>query len=119
MLPGGIMSARKHLLKSPPFAVEEAIKRLGANIRTARLRRNLSAAEVAAKIGANRRVVADAESGKLSTAIAVYVALLWALDLLRHLDGVADPSKDSEGLALAMTRERSRAKQRVSVDDDF
>ena len=113
------MSARKHLLKTPPYAVEGAIKRLGANIRTARLRRNLSTAEVAEKIGTNRRVVADAENGKLSTAIAVYVALLWALDLLSHFDGIADPSKDSEGLALAMTRERSRAKRNVSLDDDF
>jgi transcriptional regulator with XRE-family HTH domain len=113
------MSARKHLLKTPPYAVEGAIKRLGANIRTARLRRNLSTAEVAAKIGTNRRVVADAENGKLSTAIAVYVALLWALDLLGHFEGIADPSKDSEGLALAMMRERSRAKRNVSLNDDF
>jgi|SRR5215831_9822843 len=113
------MSARKQLLKAPPFAVEQAIRKFGANIRTARLRRNLSIADVAARIGANRRVVADAEKGKLSTGIAVYVALLWALDLLKHFDDVADPAKDSEGLAMAMTRERSRAKQSVSLNDDF
>jgi ribosome-binding protein aMBF1 (putative translation factor) len=113
------MSAKKHLLKSPPYAVEETIKRLGANIRIARLRRNLSAADIAAKIGTNRRVVADAENGKLSTAIAVYVALLWALDLLDHLEKVADPGADSEGLALALARERSRSKQNTALDDDF
>ena len=113
------MSAKQHLLKSPPYAVEEAITRLGANIRIARLRRNLSLADVAAKIGTNRRVVADAENGKLSTAIAVYIAMLWALDLLGHIEKVADPATDSEGLALAVARERSRSKQNTALDDDF
>ena len=71
--------ARKNLLtSSPPYAVEQAIHRLGANLRTARLRRNLSVEDVAQKIGTGRRAVMEAEKGKASTSAAVYLALLRA-----------------------------------------
>lgn len=112
--------SRNFLLSTPPYAVEQAIKQLGANLRTARLRRNLSVHEVAQKIGTGPRAVIDAEKGKPSTGIAVYVALLWAFDLLDQLDGVADPERDKEGSALARSRERTRARHgRGPLSDDF
>lgn len=46
------MSSRNLLLAAPPYPVEQALKSLGSNLRTARLRRNLSLEDVAAKIGA-------------------------------------------------------------------
>jgi len=114
------MSQRNKLLEAPPFAVEESITRLGANLRTARLRRNLTIQQVADKIGTGRRAVMDAEKGKISTGIAVYTALLWVYKLLDQLYDVADPSQDEEGTTLAMARERERAKQgRGGLDDDF
>lgn len=57
------MSRSNPLLTALPFPVEQSLKRLGANLKTARLRRNLSLTAVAEKIGANRRVIADAENG--------------------------------------------------------
>ena len=60
------MSTRNPLLTSPPFPVDQATKTLGANLRNARLRRNLSIQEVAQKIGTGPRAVADAEKGKAS-----------------------------------------------------
>lgn len=102
---------------APPYPVEQAIERLGVNLRTARLRRNLTIAEVAEKIGTGPRAVSDAEKGKVSTGIAVYVALLWAYDLLGPLGEVADPAKDEEGQALA--RERMRARATEELDSDF
>ena len=54
------MTARNKLLMAPPYAVEQILKRLGANLRTARLRRNLSIGEMAEKIGTGIRGVADA-----------------------------------------------------------
>jgi hypothetical protein len=59
------------------------------------------------------------EKGKASTAIGVYVAALWALDLLEHLSSVADPTKDAEGLALALARERSKVRKTEVLDNDF
>lgn len=113
------MTARSKLLTAPPYAVEQTLQRLGVNIRTARLRRNLTIGEVAQKIGTGLRVVADAEHGKPSTAIAVYAALLWALDLLHQLDHVAAPEQDEQGQALALTRERTRARAQPAQDNDF
>jgi len=113
------MTARNPLLQAPPYPVEQALKRLGANLRTARLRRNLTIDEVAEKIGAGRRAVINAENGKPSTGIAVYAALLWAFDLLDLFADVADPAKDMEGQARARARERARARISGGLDDDF
>lgn len=115
------MVRRNPLLTAPPYAVEQTLRRLGAHLRTARLRRNLTIAEVAQKIGTGPRAVMDAEKGKPSTAIAVYTALLWAFDLLDQLDVVAEPTRDGEGQALALSRERSHARRPRAgrLDDDF
>lgn len=113
------MTATNTLTTTPPHSVEQALTRLGANLRTARLRRNLTIAEVAEKIGTGPRPVSDAEKGKATTAAAVYVALLWAYDLLDPLGDVADPAMDEEGLALSMRRERARARASERLDNDF
>lgn len=112
--------ARKNILTSnPPYQVEQAIGRLGANLRTARLRRNLTLDDVAEKIGTGRRAVMEAEKGKPSTSAAVYTALLWAYDLLEPMEVLADPSRDIEGLALSTRRERARAETPTELDSDF
>ena len=111
------MTAKNTLTQAPPYAVEKAIKRLGTNLRTARLRRNLTIEDVAQKIGTGPRAVSDAEKGKISTSIAVYTALLWACDLLDQMRDVADPALDEEGLNLSLLKERARAKE--GLDNEF
>lgn len=106
-------------MAAPPYPVEQAVKRLGVNLRTARLRRNLTIDDVAQKIGTGPRAVMDAEKGKPSTGVAVYVALLWAYDLLGPFTEVADPARDEEGQALAFASERSRARAPEELDNDF
>ncbi|GMQ95886.1 MAG: helix-turn-helix transcriptional regulator [Gammaproteobacteria bacterium] len=113
------MTAKNTLVTVPPYPVEQAIKRLGANLRVARLRRNLTIADVAQKIGTGPRAVADAEKGKRSTGIVVYAALLWAYDLLGPFSELADPAGDEEGLTLSATRERARARETGNLDSDF
>lgn len=113
------MAAPNPLIAAPPYAVDQVLKRFGADLRTARVRRGLTVDEVSKKIGTGVRAVADAEKGKPSTGVAVYVALLWAYDLLSQLDTVADPTRDAEGQALAKTRERSRARRSKVADNDF
>lgn len=111
------MTARNSLTTAPPYAVEQALGRLGANLRTARLRRNLTVQQVAEKIGTGPRAVASAERGKPSTSAAVYIALLWVYDLLGPVNDIADPALDEEGLALSATRQRAREK--AGLDNDF
>ncbi len=113
------MTARNKLQAALPYPVEQTLKSLGANLRTARLRRNLTIDDMAGKIGTGKRAVADAEHGKPSTGIAVYAAMLWALDLLPQLDEVATPERDEEGQTLALARERGRARPKAELDNDF
>ena len=110
---------RSRLLSSPPFAVENALRTLGANLRTARLRRNISVGEMSEKLGVNPKSVLDAEKGKASTSIGIYVALLWALDLLDQFYELANPEKDTEGRNLAALRDRSHAYRPQRIDNDF
>lgn len=107
------------LTRTPPYEVEQALTRLGTSLRTARLRRNLTLDEVALVIGSGKRAVARAEAGSPGTAAVVYVALLWAYDLVNQLEGVADPATDTEGLARMNARARARAGAKGRLDNDF
>jgi transcriptional regulator with XRE-family HTH domain len=113
------MTANNLLRKAPPYPVEQAIKRLGVNLRTARLRRNLTIKDVAQKIGTGPRAVMDAEKGKPATGMVVYTALLWTYDLLGPLSELADPARDEEGLTLELSSGRVRARSRKELDSDF
>jgi transcriptional regulator with XRE-family HTH domain len=114
------MVRKNMLLTAPPFAVEDAISQLGSNLRTARLRRNLTIQEVASKIGTGPRAIADAEKGKISSGIGIYVALLWTYDLLEHFYTVAAPGSDDEGQAIERAKGRKRARQKEGdIDNEF
>src|ERR1700674_161769 len=105
------MSARNQLLQAPPYPVEQAVTRLGESLRTARIRRNFTIDEVAKKIGTGRRAVMDAEKGKASSGVGIYIALLWVYDLLSQLNDVANPVKDEQGLTLLASKEKTRARK--------
>jgi transcriptional regulator with XRE-family HTH domain len=113
------MVARNKLQTAPPYPVEQALKRLGENLRTARVRRNVTIADAAERIGTGPRAVMDAEKGKPSTGIVVYSALLWLYDLLQPLEELADPLKDKEGLALEAARAPTRARRSGALSSDF
>jgi transcriptional regulator with XRE-family HTH domain len=113
------MVARNSLLEAPPYAVEQALKKVGHNLRLARLRRKQTIGEVAQRIGTGLRAVRDAESGKPSTGVGIYAALLWAYDLLDPLDRLADPLSDQEGLALAAAKGGKRARKGGDLDNEF
>ena len=104
--------------KDPPSAVEEALSRLGRNIRTARLRRRMTQTDLAERIGSSRYVVADVERGKATTGIAAYLGALWVLGLLDQFGAVADPALDEEGILLIRAHEPQRARSKAA-DDDF
>ena len=113
------MVARNSLSTATPYAVERAIKKVGNDLRVARLRRKFTIEEVAEKIGTGPRAIRDAERGKSSTGIAVYAALLWAYGLLSPLEELADPQSDEEGLALADLDVNARARKSRTLNNDF
>ncbi len=107
------------LLHSPPYPVDEALRRWGDNLRRARLARNLTLEAAGEKIGTGRRAVSDAEKGRPGTAVAVYLALLWAYDLMAPVSQLADPAADSVARAQAGRRERARARSTTDLDRNF
>ncbi len=113
------MVAKNKLQSTPPYPVEQALKALGENLRTARIRRKMRIQDVAARIGTGLRAVMDAEKGKASTGIVVYAALLWVYGLLAPFEELADPGKDKEGLAHEATKGRTRARKSGGIDSDF
>ena len=115
------MSTRNALTTTPPYPVEQTIRQIGANLRIARLRRNLSIEHVAEIIGAGSRAIRAAEQGRVSTGVGVYIALLWAYDLLDPALELADPGKDETGLSYLAEKERqrARARNRTMLDNDF
>jgi transcriptional regulator with XRE-family HTH domain len=114
------MPQRNKLFQAPPYVIEKTLKLLGQNLRIARKRRRLSMAQVAEKIGTGVRAVSDAEKGKSSTAVAIYMALLWVYDFLGNMKNVADPLKDPEGVRLAALKEfRNGRLPKAELDNDF
>jgi transcriptional regulator with XRE-family HTH domain len=113
------MANTSRITDAPPAAVEEALKRLGRNIRTARLRRKLRIEDVAQRMGASRFTLADVEKGKPGASAAAYLGALWALGLLEQITDVADPDRDDEGKVLESARAPSQAPRRRSLDNDF
>ena len=113
------MANKSRITEAPPAAVENAIKHLGRNIRTARLRRRLRIEDVADRLGASRFTIADLEKGKPGTSIAAYAGALWALGLLDHMSELADPERDEEGKVLESARSPKEAPRRRTLDNDF
>ena len=113
------MSRSTYIARALPGTVEDTLRQLGRNIRTARLRRNLTQAELAGRMGVSRFVVADIEKGKSTTGIAACLGALWALGLLAHMRDVAKPDRDDEGKALERARGPARAGRQRAMSDDF
>jgi transcriptional regulator with XRE-family HTH domain len=98
----------------PPM--ERRLARLGERIRTARLRRRLSAKLVAERAGMSVMTLRNVENGGMGVTIGAYAAVLHVLGLDGDLDAVAqaDPlGRDLQDAALprrARTKSESRWK---------
>ncbi|MCY4229643.1 MAG: helix-turn-helix domain-containing protein [Alphaproteobacteria bacterium] len=86
---------------NPPAAVRRALRKLGADIRDARRRRQLPMAVVAQRAFTSRSTLQRVESGDTNVGIGIYAGVLQALGLLDGLSQIADISNDSVGQALA------------------
>ncbi len=113
------MPQKMKIAQAPPAAVQEALERLGRNIRTARIRRKLPQEALAKRLGVSRFVVADIEKGKPTTGIAAYLGALWALGLLSQMRTVAAPEFDEEGTILERARGPKTARPSRRLSDEF
>ena len=81
----------------PPPAARRAIRKLGEDIRDARLRRKLPMEIVAARAATSRPTVARIEKGDPGVSISIVAAVLQALNLLERFADVADVAYDDIG----------------------
>lgn len=105
--------------ESAPAAIVETLRKLGANIATARIRRRVTLEELAAKAGISKETIARVEAGRITTSIGAYAAALWALGLHDGLADVGSPDFDREGAILATARLGRRVRKTRVLDDDF
>lgn len=103
-----------------PAEVSQALARLGAAFKTARLRRNLSQQAVADRVGCSRPTVSAAEQGDPGVALGTYMQMAWLYGLHTQWTDALQPDRDTVGLALERRAGRTRARSKQApLDNDF
>lgn len=97
-----------------PLPVQRALRKLGSDIRHARLRRRIPAAVLAERASTTRATLLKIEKGDTGVSIGIVAKVLFALGLVDGLGQVADVMNDEEGLAFETERlpKRVRIKER-------
>lgn len=108
-------------VSTTPFEVAQSIAEIGERIRRARVRRQISQADLAQSCQISRRTLYGIETGTPGAAIGHVFTVLWVLGLLNTVAGIADPNNDEHGKILEAARQPKRVRQQgVSSDDhDF
>src|SRR5690242_2542811 len=94
-----------------PLDVQQAISRLGDNIRLARQRRRMSQDDVAKACQVTRKTVYGLEKGDPGTSLGTTFSVLWTLGLLSSAQALADPDQDEHGKILDAARQPKRVRQ--------
>jgi DNA-binding XRE family transcriptional regulator len=87
-----------------PISVKSALRKLGSDIRDARLRRRIPAAVMAQRAYISRTTLLKVEKGEPGVAIGTCAAVLFALGMLDRLRDLASAKTDEVGLALEEER---------------
>jgi transcriptional regulator with XRE-family HTH domain len=92
-----------------PLAVQRALRKIGADISTARRRRKLTTAMVAERAFVSRNTITRVERGDPGVSLGIYATVLFVLGLADRLGDLVDPATDAVGMSL----EQERLPQRV------
>ena len=101
--------ARKTITLLPH--TEEALEKMGHRIRRARLRRNISAEELAHKAGISTCTLTSIEKGLSTVSIGAYAAVLAVLELDQVLGLIAEDDIGKKKFWEQNLVERKRAKR--------
>src|SRR5262245_27558978 len=94
--------------------VRSGANELGARIRVARKRRQLTLREAAARAGIAYDTARAVERGNPMTGVGAYLALIWVLGLEGELRSLLHPDHDEEGKRRAMSRNATTTLMRAS-----
>lgn len=107
------------VITTAPLEVTTAVRRLGGNIRLARLRRRMSQEELAQACDITRKTLYALEKGNAGTTVGTVFTVLWKLGLLNTATALANPDTDEHGKILEAARRPKRARQPPASDNDF
>ena len=101
------------------FGVEELLQQVGQNIKTARIRRNITIKELANRSHVDERTISRLEKGDTSINFKNLVTVLMILGLEDSVYDLADPDQDSVGKALERQKLPQRVRKIDQLSDDF
>ena len=115
------MKKSKQTQQTLSSAARQALKRMGANVREARVRRNMTQAELADRACTSHVTLMRLEKGDPSVGLGVLVRVLDILGLTDDLVHIAHPDSDALGktLSAAKTPKRVRTKSVKRDNLDF
>ncbi len=99
-----------------PAAAAEALRKLGADLATARKRRGQSLKNWAARIPVSVPTLMRMEKGDPAVSIGVYVTALWLAGRHAALGTLADPKEDLAALEAEIRAADQRHKPRARQD---
>ena len=88
------------LSSGTPLPVFRALRKLGHDIRDARLRRRIPVVILAQRASISRMTLSKVEKGDAGVSLGTYATLLFALGMADRLSDLADPRHDNVGLEL-------------------
>ncbi len=83
-----------------PTPVRLALRKLGQDVRDARLRRRISTAIMAERASISRTTLNKVEKGDPGVSLGIYATVLYVLGMAERLSDLADAKTDIVGLAL-------------------
>lgn len=83
-----------------PVPVRRALRKLGSDIRDARLRRRIPVAVAAERASIGRSTLRRVENGDPNVALGIYATVLFVLGLVDRIADLADARNDATGLQL-------------------
>ena len=101
------------------FGVEELLQQVGQNIRTARIRRNLTILELANRVHVDERTISRLEKGDPSINFKNLVTVLMVFGLEDSVFDIAHPNADEVGRALELQKQPKRVRKMDQLSDDF
>ena len=96
-----------------PRKLEEKMKVVGEQIRLARLRRDLSIAQVAERATCSPVTISRVEKGAPTVAIGIYLRVLYALQLDDDILLLAKKDEIGRGLQDLRLKQRERASKKI------
>jgi transcriptional regulator with XRE-family HTH domain len=94
-----------------PLPAKRALAKLGADIRSARLRRRISTSIMAARAFVTRTTLLKVERGDPGVSLGTYATVLFILGLIAKLEHLASAQSDEVGLQLEEERLPKRIRQ--------